>query len=137
MKKLWAMIALCVWAQTAGADSLICSYQAKIGDQDKENSKGVSLLQGKQVSAAIAAAIIRQDRANYHEFHQADAEDEDDCWFSTKENRATIEQELRGASVSQAALKQIIFNNPMIEVMIYKEGSLTVEVLEPNSSSIR
>ena len=42
----------------AGARSLVTSYRARIGGQDLANSNGVAL--------GSVAAIIRQDRANFH-----------------------------------------------------------------------
>jgi hypothetical protein len=105
----------------------LCTYQARISEQDKYNSNEESLLQGKKVSTTIAAAIIRQDRANYHEFDKRDDEDEDDCVFADKSNRATLEKKLAKRSIDKSILRQIIFDNPLIKVKVYTDNiSITI-----------
>ncbi|OQW91453.1 MAG: hypothetical protein BWK78_04585 [Thiotrichaceae bacterium IS1] len=106
----------------------LCTYQARISEQDKYNSNDESLLQGKKVSTAIAAAIIRQDRANYHEFDKRDAEDEDDCVFADKGNRAELEKRLTKHSIDKSVLRQIIFDNPLIRVKVYAD-SISITIL--------
>jgi hypothetical protein len=55
---------------------ILCSYIARISEQDKYNSAGDSLVSDQKPLLAVAAAIIRQDRANYHEFNKPDDEDQ-------------------------------------------------------------
>ncbi len=110
---------------------LLCTYEARISEQDKFNSKGKSLLQGDKVSTTIAAAIIRQDRANYHEFDKQDDEDQDDCVFADKSNRASLEERLTKRSIDKSVLRQIIFDNPLIEVKVYTD-SIRVTILLVN-----
>lgn len=106
----------------------LCTYEARISEQDKYNSKGKSLLQGDEVSTTIAAAIIRQDRANYHEFDIRDDEDQDDCVFSDKSNRASLEKRLTKRSINKGILRQIIFDNPLIKVKVYTD-SISITIL--------
>jgi hypothetical protein len=107
---------------------LLCTYEARISEQDKYNSKGKSLLQGDEVSTTIAAAIIRQDRANYHEFDIQDDEDQDDCVFADKSNRASLEKRLAKRSINKGILRQIIFDNPLIKVKVYTD-SISITIL--------
>src|SRR5262245_36031063 len=74
-------------------DVLLDQYIAYIGDFDLMNSNGKRLTQ--------PWAIIRQDRANYHRFHQRDgALDEGDSFFGSTANRETMERLLRNGSIS-------------------------------------
>jgi len=109
---------------------LLCTYEARISEQDQHNSKGESLLQGDKVSTAIAAAIIRQDRANYHEFDRRDDEDQDDCVFADKSNRASLEKRLAKRSIDKSILRQIIFDNPLIKVKVYTDNVSVTILLE-------
>jgi len=86
----------------------LCTYQARISEQDKYNSSGKSLLQGSKVSTAIAAAIIRQDRANYHELDKQDDEDQSDCVFADKGNRASLEKRLTKRSIDKSVLGRVV-----------------------------
>ena len=56
------------------AQQLIESYQAVLSERDHFNSNGQWL--------TSAAAIIRQDRANFHRYGFRDAADEDDKFFA-------------------------------------------------------
>lgn len=115
-------------ANAAQAD-LLCSYTARISVQDKLNSSGDPLVKGDTVSPAIAAAIIRQDRANYHEFNKRDDEDTGDCYFQSKQNRALLEKRLSKGTASKASLSQIIFGNPLISVDVY-DDYMNVKIIE-------
>ena len=55
------------------------TYTARLGPADQFNSSGTRL--------RSAAAILRQDRANFHKFNIKDPEDERDDYFSKKSNR--------------------------------------------------
>jgi hypothetical protein len=108
----------------------LCTYHARISEQDKYNSSGKSLLQGSKVSTAIAAAIIRQDRANYHELDKQDDEDQSDCVFADKGNRASLEKRLTKRSIDKSVLRQIIFDNPLIKVKVYTDSISVIILLE-------
>ena len=94
---------------------LLESYQAYLSNRDHFNSRGVRL--------HSAAAIIRQDRANYHRFGKRDSADEPDGFFSSKANRARLERMLERGQASRRVLNQIINSTPIIRVKIYGSGS--------------
>ena len=108
----------------------LCTYKARISEQDKHNSKGKSLLQGDKVSTTIAAAIIRQDRANYHKFDKRDDEDQDDCVFADKISRAGLTEERWNKPIDKGVLRQIILDNPLIEVKVYEDMFSVTVLLE-------
>ena len=107
-------------SSTAFAQELLDSYIARIGPNDHFNSRGVRL--------KSAAAIIRQDRANFHKFGKADAEDEYDSYFGSKANRANMERMLRNGSSSRSAINAIVNHQPLIRVKIYR-NTVIVTVL--------
>jgi hypothetical protein len=98
----------------------LCSYNAKISDSDKKNSAGSSLMTAG-VNKASLAAIIRQDRANFHQFKIRDPEDEADCIFSDKQARAKIEDMINSSSIDVKLIKHIVTNSPVITVTIYED----------------
>ena len=67
---------------------MMLRYSARIGNRDLRNSAGVRLM--------ATAAILQQDRANYHKTRQADASgpfrDGPDGYFTTLERRTQISQ---------------------------------------------
>jgi len=91
-------------------EPLLESYVARLSSKDHFNSKGKRL--------HSAAAIIRQDRANFHKFALRDPEDQDDRFFSDRGNRARLESMLNQGHISQAAKNRIINGSPMIIVNI-------------------
>jgi hypothetical protein len=86
------------------------SYVARLGPADHFNSNGVRL--------TSPAAIIRQDRANFHEFGVRDPEDESDRFFAAKSNRALMERYLESGSVSRGALAAIVNGQPLVVVTV-------------------
>jgi hypothetical protein len=86
------------------------SYTARLGPADHFNSIGARL--------TSAAAIIRQDRANYHQFAKRDAEDEGDRFFASLENRATLERMLEKGQSTPGVLAEIVNGTPLVEVQI-------------------
>lgn len=105
-----AAIAVCAGLVPAAACDLKESYLARLGPADHFNSSGERL--------TSAAAIIRQDRANYHQFGKRDEEDDGDDFFGSKENRATLERMLENGTSSPAALAEIVNGTPLIEVSV-------------------
>ena len=75
---------LVVFCQVANADKLIGEYRAFISESDLYNSAGERLTEPWQV--------IRQDRANYHQFELRDPEDQYDSFFAVKRNRELLER---------------------------------------------
>ncbi|HPT50363.1 MAG TPA: hypothetical protein PLS67_12985 [Accumulibacter sp.] len=136
MKTLFAGGVLLL-ALSAHADPL-CVYQARVSEADKTNSQGENLANGG-VSVSTMAAIIRQDRANFHEFNVRDAEDESDCVFASKKNRATMESMLKKGDVSPSALQRIVNGNPLIRVEVYRDY-VNVQIVDrspPPRSKVR
>ncbi len=133
--KHWLFLAISLLSMQVQAEYL-CNYTAKIGEQDKYNSKGEPLTRGDDASMAIVAGIIRQDRANYHEFNNRDSEDESDCSFSNKQHRATLENMLKKGSAPKSALRQIIYGNPVISVDVYTDH-IDISIQRINSRAPR
>jgi hypothetical protein len=104
--------------QTMG--NFIESYTARLSPRDHYNSNGVRL--------TSAAAIIRQDRANFYVYGMRDSEDEPDSFFSDKSNRARLEQMLENGRATRDALYKDVNGTPLIRVDIYANG-INVTVL--------
>jgi hypothetical protein len=116
MKRLVSLVASLVLANTASvaACDLIESYTARLGIADHFNSRGERL--------ASAAAIIRQDRANFFVFGKRDPEDEADSFFASKENREILERMLEKGDSSPEALNEIINRTPLIMVSVCRSN---------------
>jgi len=99
--------------QSFSQEKPIDSYYARLSAQDHFNSKGQRL--------TGVAAIIRQDRANFHVFGRIDAEDDDDSFFSLKKNRQKLEKMVANGRVTKAARQEIINGTPLIHVEIYRD----------------
>jgi hypothetical protein len=117
-KKLLQALAIVVaigaptWAQ---AQQLIGSYVALLSEADHFNSSGQRL--------NSAAAIIRQDRANFHRFGVRDPQDESDGFFSDEGNRNTLEQMLERGHADPGVIGRIVDGTPLIRVDIFRSGS--------------
>lgn len=98
-------------AQTASDP--IESYCATMGKRDHFASDGYPL--------DNAAAIIRQDRANFHAFGKRDPSDENDSTFSSKANRAALEGWLRAGSIDADAEDAIVNGTPDVCIDIYED----------------
>jgi hypothetical protein len=98
-------------AQPSG---LIETYRAYIGRDDLLNSNGSRLTQPWQ--------IIRQDRANFYVYGLRDRGDQDDSYFSSKENRAALETMLANGSMSREAANMILRGDVWIDVKISGHG---------------
>jgi hypothetical protein len=111
-----------VSVQTAPAQGLgnyVETYTARLSPRDHYNSNGVRL--------RSAAAIIRQDRANYYVYGLRDSEDEPDPYFSSKINRARLEEMLENGRTTPDAIDRIVNGTPLIRVDIYATGiSVTI-----------
>ena len=95
----------------AMADTLIESYSARLSQADHFNSNGQRL--------TSPAAIIRQDRANFHRFGIRDAEDDGDSFFSNQGNRALMERLIERGRITSTARNRIVNGTPLITVEIY------------------
>jgi hypothetical protein len=105
-----AAVLLVLGAGAAQACQLREEYLARLGPRDHFNSKGVRL--------TSAAAIIRQDRANFHQFGIRDPEDGGDRFFASLENRARLERMLELGSATPGAISAIVNDTPLIIVRI-------------------
>jgi len=90
------------------------SYTARLSPRDHYNSSGERL--------RSAAAIIRQDRANYYVYGLRDSEDEPDSFFSIKRNRARLEELLENGRTTPDAIYRVVNGTPLIRVDIYATG---------------
>ena len=97
------------------ADTLRKSYVAVLSERDHFNSNGERL--------TSAAAIIRQDRANFHKLGKRDAGDQADRFFADANNRDTLEQLLTRGSSNPAALRAIVTGTPTVTVSIYRSAA--------------
>ena len=107
-------------AQGQVMGNFIESYTARLSPRDHYNSNGVRL--------TSAAAIIRQDRANFYVYGLRDSEDEHDSFFSSKSNRARLEEMLENGRATRIAIDRVINGTPLIRVDIYANG-INVTVL--------
>lgn len=96
-------------------------YCAHLGDSDHVNSKGARL--------ADAAAILRQDRANFHSFGLRDYGDQTDERFATSEARSAIPDLLRAGRNDPAVLRAIVAGTP--DVCIEVSATRMTVVLAP------
>jgi hypothetical protein len=101
-------------AQAQILGEYIETYTARLSPADHYNSNGVRL--------RSAAAIIRQDRANYYVYGIRDSEDEPDSFFSVKRNRERMEQMLENGRATPDAIYRIVNGTPLIRVDIYSTG---------------
>jgi hypothetical protein len=126
MRKLFLiLISAATLAGSANAQSsvkanhgnqLIESYRAFIGEADLFNSTGTRLTQPWQ--------IIRQDRANFHQFGNRDRGDEADSFFADTANRQALELMLRNGTMTRDAANMVVRGNVWIDVDIYgSQGS--------------
>ena len=96
------------------AQTLVESYVAFLSEADHFNSNGQRL--------TSAAAIIRQDRANFHRFGRGDPGDEGDRFFASIDNRAAMERMLERGRTTPGAISTIVNRTPRIRVDIYRDA---------------
>ena len=102
-------------ATPSRAQELIESYVAFLSEADHFNSNGQRL--------TSAAAIIRQDRANFHRFGIRDPQDEDDSFFADAGNRETLERMLENGHAAPGVISRIVNGTVLIRVDIYRSAS--------------
>lgn len=114
-KILMFMLMVCatiMLSQPGQAQQLIESYQALLSERDHFNSNGQRL--------TTAAAIIRQDRANFHRFGLRDSADENDDFFADVNNRAALESLIARGSSQPRAISRIVNGTPLVRVNIFR-----------------
>jgi hypothetical protein len=112
-------------AASAHAD-YIESYKARLISRDHYNSNGERL--------ESAAAIIRQNRANFYVYGIRTGEDEPDSFFSRKANRELLEQLLENGTATRQTINEIINETPLIRVDVYTEH-VDVTILSAESEN--
>lgn len=95
----------------ASAQQLKESYKAQLSEKDHFNSNGERL--------RSAAAIIRQDRANFHRFGIRDPADQSDVFFTDADNRAALEALIERGTSEPGAINRIVNGTPLVRVDIY------------------
>lgn len=119
LRTFFITVALITCSSAVSAQHLD-SYRARLSEKDHYNSSGTAL--------NSAAAIIRQDRANFYVFGHMDPEDEADTFFNNKTNRARLEKMLTRGNLSDDDLNSIINSTPVIRVDIHQDHvEVTVE----------
>lgn len=103
----------------------LCTYYAQISEHDKYNSQGKPL--ATSYTKASAASILRQDRANFHEFGHRDFGDTADCVMHSKQQRAKFEAYLTKGVATPYAIREIITSNPTVRVDLFT-NHITVTV---------
>ena len=84
-------------AGLAAAQDGATLYQARLSEQDHVSSRGVKL--------TTVAAILRQDRANYHKFNKRDFDDQHDPFFASAGNRGLLEKYFKNVAGSSPLSK--------------------------------
>lgn len=110
---LAAALALVAVAPAVARQGPMDSYCANLSARDHFNSNGQRL--------TTAAAIIRQDRANYHKFRRRDPGDEGDSFFGLHANRARLEALIAGGESDPGVLRRIVNGEPRICVEIWDD----------------
>lgn len=110
---LAAVVALASAAPAVARQAPLDSYCASLSARDHFNSNGRRL--------TTAAAIIRQDRANYHKFRRRDPGDQGDSFFSLQANRARLEALIADGESDPGVLRRIVNGEPRICVEIWND----------------
>ena len=115
------VLAFAMSAPAAAQGRVLADYTTRISESDKVNSQGDRL--------ATVAAILRQDRANFHRFDQADPEDETDPFFTDPHERARIERLMSRGIVRPDVRRAIVNGTPLVRVTVYSTR-LYAEIVE-------
>ena len=119
------LVAIGLLAGSAHAADALETYTAVLSERDHFNSQGERL--------TSPAAIIRQDRANFHKFGKRDPGDESDGYFANVKNREALENLIERGGMSSAVRRMIVNGTPVVVVRVFRGGSsdfVTVTVIE-------
>ena len=94
---------------------IVTSYKAHLSAQDHFSSNGSRL--------SNAAAVIRQDRANFHKFGLRDAQDQSDDFFANASNREALEQMIKRGNISPILSQEIINGRPIVIVKVIRTST--------------
>lgn len=123
MRSIVPRVALAVFLLFAMTDhcmatgAAICTYTARLSAQDKINGAGQRLVGGAGIAAMTEA--LRQDRANYHARRKRDAEDTEDCLFSTLDGRQKLSALARSGFVAPELIHRIVEEEVLVRVEIF------------------
>jgi hypothetical protein len=115
------LIALMFASAPAGAQGLLGSYSAWIGQQDLYNSRGQRLTETWQ--------IIRQDRANFHRFNRRDPGDGNDPWFANANARASLEQAMMNVYLTPNQRAMILQGGSWVQLDLYGWSSQQITAI--------
>ena len=108
------VLMLKVFSGVAAGQDYSAVYQARLSEQDHVSSRGAKL--------TSVAAILRQDRANYHKFNKRDFDDQPDPYFTSAGNRGLLEKYYKNVASSSPLSKEqreIILNRtPLVKVSL-------------------
>lgn len=121
MRALTLIVLLLSSTPAMAQGRVLAEYVARIGPQDHVTSQGVRL--------DTAAAVLRQDRANYHRFDMADPEDEGDDVFDDAHERARFERLLSRGIARPPTLRAIVNDTPLVRVTVYPTRA-DVEIIQ-------
>lgn len=123
MRSMAPRIALAVFLLFAVTDycmatgAAICAYTARLSAHDKVNGAGQRLVRGADIAAVTE--VLRQDRANYHARRKRDAEDTEDCLFSTLDGRQKLSTLARSGFVAPELIHRIVKEDVLVRVEIF------------------
>lgn len=106
-----ALLAAALCPMPVKAQQLVECYRAFLSEADHFNSNGQRL--------SSAAAIIRQDRANFHRFGVRDPGDESDSFFADEGNRAALERLIARGRSTRGAISRIVNSTVSIRTCVY------------------
>jgi predicted aspartyl protease len=113
------------YSYSSHAQQLLERYQALLSERDHFNSSGQRL--------TSAAAIIRQDRANFHRYGLRDQADESDSYFFDADNRAALERLLERGRAEPGVISRIVNGTPLVRVEVWRGNAgpfVTVTLIE-------
>lgn len=98
---------------------LVARYRTRLSQADHVGSRGTPL--------RTAAAVIQQDRANYHRLGRRDPEDQPDPVFQNDAERNFVPRYL--APLARGVGQQILLGTPLVEITITgAPGAYRIEV---------
>jgi outer membrane biosynthesis protein TonB len=125
MKKSLLFSACLLAASLSVSAQELCTYTTKISAKDKLSSTGISLVNSNTRDTLVL--LIQQDRANYFKFNRRDAEDREDCRFSSPEERAKIKLPSRSLKIEPELIQRLITQELVIRVTVLENGLEIVE----------
>lgn len=105
---------------SASSVTPLCTYRARISENDKYSSSGNYI--ATKTNKATAAGVLRQDRANYHKFGIRDSEDMDDCLMNSASWRAKFEKMIANGTADNSSIDAIVNGNPLVTVDLYEDS---------------